>query len=242
MPQSLAVLGGKSEAVLSYPRARSRSAEWCPWKKGHLCVPCVPAEGPWCDWASPLSFPSLLSCCQHHCQDAAAEEQRLLQWDVPLWALWEYKQQHLRHCPKPSWSSLSFRQFILIQENKVVKFRSQLYNTNTLQLPCIHTNMKRLEPSYFLYKLDITQLWSRYPFLSETFWPKITIPLAQLNVFIETHHQHFTAHLKNRCLQLSSKAFCLNYILFFHEIPACGFAFSLSLEEENTAGPCSVSY
>lgn len=103
--------------------------------------------------------------------------------------------------PKTSLSSLSLHQFILIQTNKAVKSRSQLYNTNTLQLPCIHTNVKRLEPSYFLYKLDITQLWSRYHFLSETFWPKITIPLSQLNVFMETHHQHFTAHLKNRCLQ-----------------------------------------
>lgn len=205
VPQSCARWESRGrEAVLSCPRAHSRSAEWFPWKKGtcvfHVCLLKDPdvTEAPLCPFhprcpaASTTARMQQLKSrdfCNRICSCGPGGP--LVKQTATLMAVPKTKPE------------LSLHPFILTQENKVVKSRPQLYNINTLQLPCIHTNMKRLEPSYFLYKLDITQLWSRYayPFLSETFQPKINIPLAQLNVFIETYYQHFTAHLKNRCLQ-----------------------------------------
>lgn len=93
--------------------------------------------------------------------------QTLLQQDLPLWTCGlrgNTNSSSSWQCPKPGLSSLSLHPFILAQENKVVKSRSLLYNINTLQLLCIHTNVKRLEPSYFPSNLDITQLWSRYAY------------------------------------------------------------------------------
>lgn len=192
MPESLAVLGGraKPERLCSViPGHTAGLKNGLPGRRGtyvfHVCL----LKGP--DVTEPLLFilavllPAPLAGC------SSWRAQRLLQWDPLLWIhrlCGKTISNTSWHCSKPRLSSLSFRPFILTQENKVVKSRSQLYMINTLTLPCIHTNMKRLEPSYFPSKLDITQLWSRYayPFLSETYWPKINIPLSHLNVFIET--------------------------------------------------------